>query len=334
MKDSNYIVILAPMVNVLGLKGNDLIIFALIHGFTQDGNQSFSGSSSYIQKWTGLNKSSIYTILKKLTEKGFIQKEERFQNGVKFCEYKSLLNEIISNHIDKEDVIGVDVKSNRGYLENPMGVDVKSNGGTWKTRHNSIFNNIDNKEKELKENEFSSESLKSFWNDTCKSYAKCHRINADSYNKLMTQMKKNSITTDDLKKAMLILESLDIDNHFKGGNDRGWKASITWLMQNTKGCIVRLLDGEMSYSRTEKESYKRIINSNDLEVDKNYIPRAGTNLLQDEDGIYRTHERPNRETIYDGYTNDNRPSMTLIRFLNDTYFWNVGTKTWYKQEKD
>ena len=197
-----------------------------------------------------------------------------------------------------------------------------------------IIKNDINKKKELKENEFSSESLKSFWNDTCKSFVKCHRINADSYNKLMTQMKKNSITTDDLKKAMLILESLDIDNHFKGGNDRGWKASITWLMQNTKGCIVRLLDGEMSYSRTEKESYKRIINSNDLEVDKNYIPRTGTNLLQDEDGVYRTHEKPNRETIYDGYTNDNRPSMTLIRFLNDTYFWNVGTKTWYKQEKD
>ena len=37
MKSDNYIVIQGWMVNELNLKGNDLLVFALIYGFTRDG---------------------------------------------------------------------------------------------------------------------------------------------------------------------------------------------------------------------------------------------------------------------------------------------------------
>ena len=37
MKKFDYIVIQAPMISELGLKGNSLLLFAMIHGFSKDG---------------------------------------------------------------------------------------------------------------------------------------------------------------------------------------------------------------------------------------------------------------------------------------------------------
>lgn len=48
MKETDYITILSPMVSKLKLSGNNLIIFALIHGFSKDGEHSFNGSLEYI----------------------------------------------------------------------------------------------------------------------------------------------------------------------------------------------------------------------------------------------------------------------------------------------
>jgi hypothetical protein len=36
MKKFDYIVIQAPMISELGLKGNSLLLFAMIHGFSKD----------------------------------------------------------------------------------------------------------------------------------------------------------------------------------------------------------------------------------------------------------------------------------------------------------
>lgn len=305
------------------LNWTEKILLIQIDSYTSKDKSCFF-SNEYISKLLKISVTQASRTVSSLMKKGYIE-QTKFDGRKRYI--RSCININVKADNTNNNKADCTPMSRQTIHECQGSIELNVN-------HTNITNNKVNNKKELKENEFSSDCLKDYWNNTCKSFAKCHRINADSYNKLLSQMKKNSITTDDLKKAMMILESLDIDNHFKGGNDRGWKASITWLMQNTKGCIVRLLDGEMSYSRTEKENYKRIIGSNDLSVDKDYVPRVGTILMQDEDGVYRTHEKPNRDTIYDGYTNDNRPSMTLIRFLSDTYFWNVSTKMWYKQEKD
>jgi hypothetical protein len=41
---NNYISIQGWMVEQLGLKGNELLAYALIHGFSQDGKNQFTGS--------------------------------------------------------------------------------------------------------------------------------------------------------------------------------------------------------------------------------------------------------------------------------------------------
>jgi len=36
----------------LGLKGNDLIVYAIIYGFCQTPGHKFNGSLAYLQEWT------------------------------------------------------------------------------------------------------------------------------------------------------------------------------------------------------------------------------------------------------------------------------------------
>lgn len=88
MKNENYITIQGWMVNDLGLNGNDLICYALIYGFTQNGCY-WDKSASYIGKWLGVSKRTVFDILKRLVEKELIEQQECIINGVKFCRYKA-----------------------------------------------------------------------------------------------------------------------------------------------------------------------------------------------------------------------------------------------------
>ena len=87
MKAENYIVVQGWMRTELGLKGNDLLVYAIIYGFTQAENQKFTGSLRYLAEWCGATKQGIIGNLKKLLERGLIAKEERCINGVKYVEY-------------------------------------------------------------------------------------------------------------------------------------------------------------------------------------------------------------------------------------------------------
>ena len=89
MKRDNYITIQGWMVSELGLSGNELILYALIYGFSQDGETSFSGSLSYICKWLNVSKPTAINLLKSLVERGVIIKEENIINSIKFCKYRS-----------------------------------------------------------------------------------------------------------------------------------------------------------------------------------------------------------------------------------------------------
>lgn len=87
VKRDNYIAVQGWMITELGLKGNELIIYACIWGFSQAENQTFTGSLQYLADWTNSTKRSVITCLKSLVDKGLLVKKENTINGVKFCEY-------------------------------------------------------------------------------------------------------------------------------------------------------------------------------------------------------------------------------------------------------
>jgi hypothetical protein len=88
MKDFNYIQIEGWMITRLGLKGNDLLIYAIIYGFSQDGESVFSGSSKYIMKALQISQPTVLKSLKILTEKGFIIKESKVVKSIILNDYK------------------------------------------------------------------------------------------------------------------------------------------------------------------------------------------------------------------------------------------------------
>lgn len=87
VKNENFIAIQGWMVSELGLKGNSLLIYAIIYGFSQAEGQVFTGSLQYLADWTNSTKQGVLKNLKSLIDAGLIGKKEKNINGVKFVEY-------------------------------------------------------------------------------------------------------------------------------------------------------------------------------------------------------------------------------------------------------
>ena len=101
VKEENYISISGWMVTRLGLKGNELLVYAIIYGFSQDGETRYTGSLQYLADWTNSTKQSCIKCLKSLAEKGYITKYEKIVNGVKFCEYQAVkLKSMVVNKVE------------------------------------------------------------------------------------------------------------------------------------------------------------------------------------------------------------------------------------------
>ena len=89
VKRENYINIQGWMVTELALKGNSLLIYAIIYGFSQEEGQWFRGSLQYLADWTNSSKYGVSKSLKVLVEAGLLEKEDSIINGVKFCSYRA-----------------------------------------------------------------------------------------------------------------------------------------------------------------------------------------------------------------------------------------------------
>ena len=88
IKNDNYIQILGWMINELDLKGNELLVYALIHGFCQDGKSVFKGSLNYIMSWLNISKPTCIATIQSLIDKGLIVKTLIYnKNSVAGCEY-------------------------------------------------------------------------------------------------------------------------------------------------------------------------------------------------------------------------------------------------------
>lgn len=117
----NHITIDGWMVNELDLKGNELIVYALIYGFSQDGQSEFYGSRSYIANWCNTSLPTIDKALNDLISKGYIIKRTEEINNLTFNRYKVNL--------------GVVKKLYRGSKETLQ--------GSKETLHNNIEYNIE-----------------------------------------------------------------------------------------------------------------------------------------------------------------------------------------------
>lgn len=94
VKDTNYLQIQGWMVSRLGLKGNSLLIYAIIYGFSQDGHNMFRGTMKYLAQWTCSSKESVRKILTKLCEENLIIKHIEYVNDIRFVYYKTNIEKV------------------------------------------------------------------------------------------------------------------------------------------------------------------------------------------------------------------------------------------------
>jgi hypothetical protein len=238
MKNGDYITILAPMVSELKLSGNNLIVFALIHGFTKDGNHKFNGSIDFICKWTNLSRPTVIETLRWLTESGFLNKEEQTINNVKICLYTTNYESILEG--SKETLPAVK-KFNKGSKVTLPNIDINNDNDK------SLSTNINYSEIKAKWEEFNPQlpTIRSFDNK---------RKNA-----LKSLLKNNNATIDDLYKAF---EIISVCSFCQGCNDKKWTATLDWLFNNTKSCFNRLFEGAYAFKQGEKELVKEIVSGN------------------------------------------------------------------------
>ena len=113
------------MVEELNLKGNELLVFAIIHGFSQDNESEFNGSLQYLATWTNSTKQGVLKNLKSLLEKDYIIKNEIQKGSIKYCTYR------------------INTKKFNGGEQSLMAHETKFNGTVKQSLPNNIVNNIE-----------------------------------------------------------------------------------------------------------------------------------------------------------------------------------------------
>lgn len=88
--DENYINVQGWMSNRLGLRGKELMAYAIIYGFSQDGAGWYYGGRSYIADWLGCTTKTAGTILANLTEKGLIVRRDEVTETGRVCKYQTI----------------------------------------------------------------------------------------------------------------------------------------------------------------------------------------------------------------------------------------------------
>lgn len=130
IKDGSYINIQSFMVTELELKGNELLVYAIIYGFSQAENTYFSGSLQYLADWTNSTRQGIMKNLKSLIDKGLIEKVGE--------------NKQINYYKAHRPVNKVYQSTEFTGKQSLQDMSTKFTGTCKQSLHNNIDNNIDN----------------------------------------------------------------------------------------------------------------------------------------------------------------------------------------------
>lgn len=288
VKNENFIVIHGWMINELGLKGNELLIYAIIYGFSQIKNQFFTGTAQYLADWTNSTRRGVMKNLSSLVEKGLLQKKEQFVDGVKFVHYRAVgLSEYKQNdpsnspeeheQSSQEDMNFV----HRGYEQSSQGGMNKVHRGYEQSSHPTIYN-IDNKisknitsssaaksgggsggsetsenEKNIKkENSEVSEQkekipyaeILELYNEICKSLPKALKL-SEKRRKAIKAKLHDGYSIDDIKRAFEMAEN---SLFLRGEVNKSFHADFDWIFQSDH--ILRILENKYK-DRNEQNQY-------------------------------------------------------------------------------
>ena len=133
MEKEYYINIQWWMAQRLKLSGNELLTYAIVYGFSQDGESAFLGNSKYVSYALRVSRPTAIKALDSLTSKGLIIKTQEKINDIVFNRYKANL-QVIKDF-------------DRPYKESLQGGSKESlQGGYKETLHSNKYKELNNKE--------------------------------------------------------------------------------------------------------------------------------------------------------------------------------------------
>lgn len=119
------------MVSKMNLKGNKLLAYALIYGFSQDGQSTFKGSIAYVTRWLNCARSTAIETLDQLEADGWIAKSKNSKSGIERNEYKAA-------NVDENGAVRFSDGSSPDSGRVPVG---KSDGGSPDSGHKIHISN-------------------------------------------------------------------------------------------------------------------------------------------------------------------------------------------------
>lgn len=178
IKDDNFIVIPGWATTKYGLKGNDLLIYSIIYGFSQTEGNCFCGSLQYLCDWTNSTRQGVLKNLDNLISMGLIEKIESSPTN----KYVAVDSSKLSLHVNSV-TNGVNLVNKDSEL----------------SLHNNINNNNDNKyilQKEFNEKVI---DIISHFNSVCSTKFK---YNTAATRKLIKQHLNEGFSVDDFKRVI------------------------------------------------------------------------------------------------------------------------------------
>jgi hypothetical protein len=279
IKDSNYINIQGWMVTKLGLKGTELMIYAIIHGMTQDGVSKYSGGLKYLTLWTSATKKSVITHLKSLCDKGYLIKHEKYVNNVKLCDYTVAVNEKnLPEETDEEEdnslVTPVGKNLHRGREENTTEAAENLHRGRENFTTNNKYNNkIKNKKNNFEDTTYPCQIPDSDAPAPANSGADAQpqikdrervirawnrleplgippvsRVSSDSkrYKSLQARLRQYGV-----EGVLSAIENIKKSKFLQGGNRKGWTITFDWFVLPNN--FPKVLEGNYADSPSGSE---------------------------------------------------------------------------------
>ena len=75
----------------MGLSGNDLLCYALIHGYSQDRQGAYFGSLSHTAEALNISRRAVVDVLERLVTRGVIKRKNVVVDGVQRCMYTAVV---------------------------------------------------------------------------------------------------------------------------------------------------------------------------------------------------------------------------------------------------
>lgn len=188
IKDTNYLTLQGWMITKLNLKGNSLLIYALIYGFCQDENSCFSGSLQYVQEWTNSSRQGVISTIKKLLSNKLIIKEEAYPYNKYYINHERLIELNCKQNLHDCKQSLQDSKQN---LQNNINNNIEYN-----TLNNTNDETLENNYIKNKESQKSIDDIVSYLNEICNTKYKSTTL---STKKLILARMKEGYSIEDFK---------------------------------------------------------------------------------------------------------------------------------------